>query len=1353
MKYPSFNRNYLAVLITLVFVIFCGAIYFLIYVPNNERDLQEQRFRTLQNIDVNIHKKIENSVSLLSNLLDGFAKDDSTERYVKKYINNYSRENFTLALPEVSVKNKVVRNGRIDSSYSIAVNNESQLITLQLEKKIIDGADTTSYKMSMNFSFDQFIKFLFPENIFDQYLVFSKRDLVYETFPSGINYLNDSLVDKKNGTQISSVKSLNISGIDYKLFSQPVNFNADNEWVITGLLSDSRYQAEKNQLPASAILLLVTIAFIIIVAFPWIKLYQMGSKDRLTVSDGIASIAVSMLLMSLLFFTFFKYKTVLRPDNSSYSKDTLAMQITTAFQKEISTVYNTLKLFEDSVKSNPALFHDLVNFNTDSVSFKDDGPVRPEIFGNSTKNLSITQVLWMDKYGNENANWIAEGMNPLHGNFSNRGYFKNIIDKKEYLLDKDTSRKYYLDQIISWTSDEFTSVLSIPSTLKGEAIGAISFTFQSLHKTVLPAGYLFAIIDGNGNVLYHSDEARNLNENLLNEFSEKDKLLTNIEARTEDVFITKYFGKEYNVNIKPINGLPYFIVILGDKSYKETRDTEIYSFTLSMMLLFFGFLIFELFIVFLVSSRRSFFKGQFFDTSWIGPRSSSHHQYNLATLFNALVILLVIAFFRTSTFLTYLFILLFSVTFISVFLTLLFARRYKQNNQVDNHKFKRTTLTWLLIFILMIDVTALRTLDESSIRWLLLYELIVVIAGFIFFEYGDSLLSKLRNRAGEKMLSQWSYIRSFSLMGLSRLIITSAIPIIFFYITSYNYEENVSIRYRQLQFATQLLNKINNITPDEIENNTDFRRGYYYDGAWINKMTIQHEDSPQAYSKEEVITARMLSQFRINISTAAVKEEKFYSPFAADTSFFYNPLLKDACKVNSKSITYVQTRIPGQYLSIAALGLNYKMPLPFGKGWFGGMLFWGLLFGSICVFYFIIYSVICKLFSLNMPDLTKWNLLDDKIITGSRLNQLLFIIGLPGSGKLSIIKAKIQNGEIKDEDATLVYNEDDEPASNVFIADLMNIPDAGDDRESNPEWQAFKVKAFDKKNKLIVVNHFEYNIEDAVTNRLKLNFLESVMLDSKCKIIILSTIHPVSFLDSITDQAMEVDDKAAPGQDLDRWHVLFGHYRIIIFSLEQSSAIETSGQWDAIYKETDQTHFLINMSQDAVDTANVLTKEGTIVNVDELTFKLQVTAQYFYMYIWKSLTKEEKFLLYDLAEDNLVNSYDEYNLNLLLAKGVIVRDEGVGMLRLFNKGFRNFILTAIGNSEAMKIKRSIKDNGNWNRLKSPLLIILMAILVFLLTSQQEIYSRLLSYVAALTAGVPVILKLFSIFGKSDQKSN
>ncbi len=184
---------------------------------------------------------------------------------------------------------------------------------------------------------------------------------------------------------------------------------------------------------------------------------------------------------------------------------------------------------------------------------------------------------------------------------------------------------------------------------------------------------------------------------------------------------------------------------------------------------------------------------------------------------------------------------------------------------------------------------------------------------------------------------------------------------------------------------------------------------------------------------------------------------------------------------------------------------------------------------------------------------------------------------------------------------------------------------------------------------------------------------------------------------------------------------------------------------------TQQTHFLIKTQPYAIDIANQLTKDGKEVNGDELALKLQAMAHYFYMYIWESLTQQEKFLLYDLAEDNLVNSFDDYDLNMLLAKGIIMRPDG--SLKLFNKGFRNFILTAIGNTELTKIKNNIKDNGNWSKLRNPLLIIMVAILSFLIASQQEIYSKLMSYVAALVGGIPIILKLFSFFSKNDPKNS
>ncbi|MEO8766182.1 MAG: cache domain-containing protein [Ginsengibacter sp.] len=1360
----SFSRNHAAVLITLMFVIFLGATYFFIYVPDNEKVLQEQRFRTLQNIENNIHEKIENSIALMNNLL----KDTLDPEYIR-YLSDQSKSHFTLMLPAHQTEKFPVKKIN-DSGYIINVNNLNREITLLLTKRNINGTDTTNYSMAMKWSFKQFMEFL-PQNIFDQYIIFSNKEIVYETFPSGISDFKDSLLDNKNGFVTSAVKGLNVSGKDYRLFSQPVNITPKDKWVITGLLSNNRYQQERNQLPVSIVILLVTVLIIIIVVFPWVKLYQMGNKDRLTIIDGISSIAVSMLLMSLLFFTFFKYNALMRPDISPNSKDTLATQITTAFQKEIDTAYQKLQSFDDFLKNHYALFsNDIVNLDKENIEYRKlvngNGSNRDSLKAllEIARTINLYQVYWLDTNGTEKINWTTEGMNAPHGHFKTRDYFKKITPATVYTLHNDTNQKFYLDQLISWTSGSFRSVVSFSSKVPGQAVAAMSFNMRSLNKPVLPEGYGFAIIDNNGKVRYHSNPSSNLNENLVEEFSESEKLTSCLKARTEGVFETKYFSTEYTVAVKPIERLPYFIVIFEDTSYKETRDMEIYSFTFSMMLLLFGFLILQLFIIFLVSSKRSFFKKQLYDTSWIGPKKISHNEYNLATLTNVIIILLALSFFHLSTFLAYLYILMFSVIFISVFLTGLFARRYKRLSQQANYQFKITTLRWLFIICVIINVAAIRTLDNNNLAVLLIYELLIVLVGWICYKFGSNILKGVNRLTGNSLLSKWNYAQSFSLMALTRLIITSGIPVVFFYITSYDYEQNISIRYRQLQYANKLLDILSDKQLTGINSNDNFAKGFYYDGAWIKNIDTvslytndKKINTPHTYSHEENITAKILGLFRVNFTDNAINEEKFFTAHEADTLFFFNPLLKDACKNDSATITLRHTRQPGQYLKITASGLNYKLPSVFSNASFNGFVFWVLFFVALVTFYFIIYSVISKLFCLGLPDLSALKDVDEKILTNPILNGLLFVIGLPGSGKLSIIKEKIEKGEILNNETPLVYKEDDDASSNVFIADFINIPGNGDDRESGTEWKTFKANVYNKKNKLIIINHFEYNIKDPVANRIKLNFLQGLMLDNNCKIIVLSTIHPVAFLDSVVTQPAKGTEKPESIQDFEKWNILLGHYRIIVLPLQrwtididkpfQTSHEEISKE---IYKETRYTHFLGKLHDDTIAIAKDLLEKKIPVNPDELALVLQVSSHYFYMYIWQSLTKEEKFLLYDLAEDNLVNSFDDYNLNMLLAKGVIVRMDGT--LRLFNKGFRNFILTAIGNSEAMKIKNTIKDNGNWSRLKNPLLILVLAILTFLLTSQQEAYSRLITYVAALATGVPMIIKLFSIFDKNSPKS-
>lgn len=1449
----SINKNQVAVLTTMVVIIVLAAIYFFVYIPNNEKSIQQQRFRALQNIDRNIHAKVENSVGLLNNLLNNYQKAGPEERKnIREYIENYPSTNFTITQPDTIVStNWAVKKDSLDSAYAINVDDNNKQINLLFVKKVKYANSIVSFQIGMELTFEQFIRFLLPGNVFDQYVIFSNNKTVYESFPAGISDINkDSVFSNQKGIISSGVVSQNISGTDYKIFLQPIQIASNSEWIVGGLLTNERYQGERNQLPTAMILMLVTLLLIIVVTLPWIKLYLMGSKDRLTVTDGVLAIIISMLLMSLLFFIFFKYNLSFRYGNTRDSKEVLAKSIVTSFKKEVDIAY--LKLHEtDSLVAaeNSLQEKDIKNLNKSSLAFTKKG----EQIDSNAKNkilailndASINQVFWLDKKGNEKLNWAGTEENAPHGNFSNREYFKKIISNNQYVSGNDPSAKYYLDQVISWTSGIFTSLVSVKSKLstqENDVVAALSFNVKSLDSVVLPAGYLFAVTDNHGKVLYHSEKSKNLTENLLQEFSANQHLGSYFQAKASGVFSTDYFGKKYNVLVKPVAGLPYFILIFSDTAFKETRDMEIYSFTISMMVLFFVFLFLQLMIIFIVSARQSFFKNQLFDTTWIGPKKSCQKEYTLSACLNIVLIFILFILFSRSTFLEYFFILLFTVSFIPLFLNSIFAKRYFDEKK-NVLQFKVTAIICLVSIIIITNVAAFRLLDREHAYNLLLYEFAAFAVAVLLYA-ARNYISRFAKTLQEKFsfLNRWGHINSFTFMGLTRLIITSGIPIVFFYYSSYNYEQNLNIRYRHLNFINNLNSKITTSGLEQTVKNNQLHAGVYLDSSWVKKIDFidkseLDKEHFHPYSNEQNNTIQYLKIFRLFLTDMSITEDKFYTAHAGDSSFFFNHLLNDACIKENGTNTYLPSSQTGKYIRIRSANLNYKFPsiYQYNGAFFKGSVFWLLLLAVLIIYYFVLYNIIKKLFALNLPDMSIWKALDNKILSDKYLNNLVFVIGLPGAGKKYQIINKINDGEIKLKgNGVLKYIEGDDDRSNVFIADLINIPDSTDN-DGEFIWQQYERTVFNRKNKLIIVNHFEYNIQDAQTNRRKLNFLERLMLEEHSKIIILSSIHPVAFLDSVLSQSTSQAATSVPGEDLERWHVLLGHYRIALLPLDFSPATLKSGtatttisgkvmsmknqitlsnakinisntstqifadeegnfllssnfilpftiavsakgyiteelvieknnetviveleeafnNWkDRIRSETNYTHFLKKMQQSAIDITAELQPQERLAKSDELAFKLQVTSHYFYMYIWQSLTKEEKFLLYDLAEDNLVNSFDDYNLSMLIGKGVIIRPDGT--LKLFNKGFRNFILTAIGNTEAKKIKNQILDNGSWGKLKNPLMIVVFSILAFLLMSQEESYSRIITYVAALGAGVPAILKLFSLFERPGDKMN
>lgn len=1381
-KTPAINRNRLGVIITAVILLLLGAIYFFVYLPANEKTVQERRFSSLQKIDSNIRSKVNNSAEFISNFLNSPNTQDDANK-LNSYLKTNSGDNFTLlynpiipSLDGKSKKDNSTNNTNIavsDTSVIIRIDTSNTSITL-FKKKTFKSDSIT---IGMKYDFDKFISPLLPDNVFDQYVVFYHSHKLYETFPSGLNFkIKDSLLEVTNKVSSPGVKTLKIGGSEYKAFSQPIGLSNKNNLLIVGLVRNESYQQEKDQLPTAAVLLLLTILIGLVVCLPWIKLYNMGNKDKLTVKDAVETILVSMVLMSLMFFTFFKYGPSLKKDNDKISRDTLASRVSNSFEKELNMAYGLLNSC-DSLYTSSKSYPKKTQFIGDNIKLLANSkshPKKTQFTGDSTKwethtdyykllnkyaeKRAVNQVYWVDSNGIVKDYLTQNSPIPDSSNVSSRNYFIKTIN---YQPNHIQLPQFYLDQVVSHTSNTFTSIIAKSSLKSAIPVAILSFTAKSLDKVVMPDGYLYAVIDDKGNVLYHSLANHNLNENLIQEFGEKSEILAAVEAKTDADFTTEYLGRQFNLKIKPFRYLPYFVVVFEDKEYSDTRDTEAYFFTFSMLLCLLIFLIVTFGIVFFASAKRSLFKKQLFDTSWIGPKIPSHHVYNLATIGNLTIIFTMVGYFFFCSFLLYLYILLVSIIYSSILLNGLFARKYKKSDRYL-YKFKKIALGCQLAFGVFVNLLACFTIGWSlHLVWLFLYELLSAFLFVCFYNHGETILDQTYSlinligrlivkacnylfkpyRSNTTIYIPWTYTHSFALMAVTRLIIISGIPVAFFFIFSYNYEQNLDARYKQLLFARSLSGKIDHLAnegEDEIrrlDSKSAYTAGIYTDSHFINRLQgPANKGRDTIYDSEELFTAKILNVFRLHLNSVEIKNNDMNKASAGTEAYFNYPIYRIFLPWLSTQTSYHLSGTE-KYLRLSSADLSYSYP--------SGYLFIIFLF-LILIFFYLVHTIIRKLFALNLPLNDSWQAMDNMLIEDNVLNSLLFIVGSPGSGKLGKLKDKIAEGKLHGRNNIKLTLGIDAAKGNVFVADMILI--SAENGEDDPEWKRCKKESL-KDYELVIINHFEYNVKDISTNRIKLNFLEALMHKGTSKIIIISTIHPVSFLDSFNSGNTDAQDPI-PQNELERWHVLLGHFRIIIEPLIKSDTPANARLLKKmIIEETQYSHFLNKMQQMALSNVRRKKHEDIGPVSDSMVFKLQLTSQYFYTYIWQSLTMEEKFLLYDLAEDGLVNPYDDHNLSILIYKGLIVNPHGT--LMIFNKGFRNFILTSIGTREANLIKEQVKDNGSWGSLKTPLNLIVLAILFFLLLSQQESYSRIITYITAIGTGFTAILKIFPLLGSGN----
>ena len=190
-----------------------------------------------------------------------------------------------------------------------------------------------------------------------------------------------------------------------------------------------------------------------------------------------------------------------------------------------------------------------------------------------------------------------------------------------------------------------------------------------------------------------------------------------------------------------------------------------------------------------------------------------------------------------------------------------------------------------------------------------------------------------------------------------------------------------------------------------------------------------------------------------------------------------------------------------------------------------------------------------------------------------------------------------------------------------------------------------------------------------------------------------------------------------------------------------------SGVWKKGYNLTKGIPYINKNYKDSLALKNSLIAENDqadkfkskSLKKEEIEFsKNAIDLKPLFDFIWKNCNDQEKFLLFGLAKDGLLNYKDEALIyKLFLDKLLIVHNERV---KLISYSFRLYIISKKGTREEIELMSKMKTGGSWGSMKIVFSVVILSVLVFLFLTQQEVSGKIVALITGLSTILPLLLK-------------
>lgn len=279
----------------------------------------------------------------------------------------------------------------------------------------------------------------------------------------------------------------------------------------------------------------------------------------------------------------------------------------------------------------------------------------------------------------------------------------------------------------------------------------------------------------------------------------------------------------------------------------------------------------------------------------------------------------------------------------------------------------------------------------------------------------------------------------------------------------------------------------------------------------------------------------------------------------------------------------------------------------------------------------------------------------------------------------------------------------------------------------------------------IVVNHFEFDIDNPDSCLRKLDLLEHLLYVEKKRVVLLSAVDPMFYLAASSPEIVTPSGAGTepPEQILDRWAVVLGQFH----KLRMEDV--TKNYFDRVIAEQDQPcqAELVNMVRDECDHTAQLRRIGLdmlIAHCGEppmskrmFVEELLDRADSYYRVLYSNCTKGERLVLFQLAHDGWVNPKNERAIQQLQRRGVIRKGSG---FRFMNRSFCQFVRNEQRPDEVARWEQE-EEHSTWSAVKLGLSTALLMLGAWLLYAQQDVFQLGIGYIAALGTATGAVLNL------------